>query len=77
MARDKLLQIQRIQNMSIRGIAGIPRYIPVSVIHKELRIEPVGTYISRLHQNFHSTIGTHKNPKMSSSTTPQPPTAFL
>ncbi|GFR29604.1 hypothetical protein TNCT_614131 [Trichonephila clavata] len=64
MARDKLLQIQRLQNTSIRGIAGIPRYIPVSVIHKELKIEPVASYISKVHQNFHSTIGTHSNPSI-------------
>ncbi|GFY70383.1 hypothetical protein TNIN_385961 [Trichonephila inaurata madagascariensis] len=53
-------------NMSIRGIVGIPRYIPVSVIHEELKIEPVGTFISRLHHNFHSTIGNHKNPTINS-----------
>ncbi|GFU02682.1 RNA-directed DNA polymerase from mobile element jockey [Trichonephila clavipes] len=66
MARDKIIQIQRIQNMSIRGIVGIPRYIPVSVIHEELKIEPVGTFISHLHHNFHSTIGNHNNPTISS-----------
>ncbi|GFR04781.1 probable RNA-directed DNA polymerase from transposon X-element [Trichonephila clavata] len=66
MARDKLLQIQRLQNMSIRGIAGIPRFITVSVIHEELKIEPVTSYISKLHQNFNCTIGTHSNPTINS-----------
>ncbi|GFR21507.1 nucleic-acid-binding protein from transposon X-element [Trichonephila clavata] len=74
------LQIQRIQNMTIRGIAGIPRYIPVSVLHEELKIEPIATFISKLHQNFHSTIATHNNPTINSQDQfkyhPRPPTAF-
>ncbi|GFR28572.1 hypothetical protein TNCT_513851 [Trichonephila clavata] len=66
MARDKILQIQRMQNMSIRGIPGIPRFIPISVIHEELKIEPVASYISKLQQNFYSTRASHSNPTINS-----------
>ncbi|GFY03541.1 hypothetical protein TNCV_3211781 [Trichonephila clavipes] len=75
MARDKILQIQRIQNMSIRGIVGIPRYIPVSIIHEELKIgRSSPTYIITFIQPLEVTTTPQSAAKIISNT---PPTAFL
>ncbi|GFQ88580.1 hypothetical protein TNCT_462671 [Trichonephila clavata] len=62
MARDKLLQIQRLQNMSIRGMQAFQDTHSSLSFTRSIKNSACGILHSKLHQNFHSTIGTHSNP---------------
>ncbi|GFR25343.1 putative RNA-directed DNA polymerase from transposon X-element [Trichonephila clavata] len=79
MARDKILQIQCMQNMSIRRIPGIPRFIPISVIHEELKIEPVASrsYNRTFIQQERRIATPPSTVEIDSGTNPLPPTALL
>ncbi|GFV16587.1 probable RNA-directed DNA polymerase from transposon X-element [Trichonephila clavipes] len=63
---NHLEDLQRLQNKVLRIIARAPRFIPRSVLHEELRVEPIHTLIANLSSNFHSSIPYHNNPTINS-----------
>ncbi|GFV21511.1 putative RNA-directed DNA polymerase from transposon X-element [Trichonephila clavipes] len=78
---NHLEDLQRLQNKVLRIIARAPRFIPRSVLHEELRVEPIHTLIANLSSNFHSSIPYHNNPTINSQNyfrnLPHPPTVCL
>ncbi|GFW75947.1 RNA-directed DNA polymerase from mobile element jockey [Trichonephila clavipes] len=63
---NHLEDIQRLQNKVLRVIARAPSFIPKSVLHEELCVEPIHTLIANLSSNFHSSIPYHSNPTINS-----------
>ncbi|GFU53043.1 RNA-directed DNA polymerase from mobile element jockey [Trichonephila clavipes] len=78
---NHLEDLQRLQNKVLRIIARAPKFIPRSVLHEELRVEPIHTLIANLSANFHSSIPYHNNPTINSQNyfrnLPHPPTVSL
>ncbi|GFX77465.1 probable RNA-directed DNA polymerase from transposon X-element [Trichonephila clavipes] len=65
-ANNHLNDLQRLQNKVLRVIARAPIFIPRTVLHEELCVEPIHTLIANLSSNFHSSIPYHSNPTINS-----------
>ncbi|GFU99731.1 probable RNA-directed DNA polymerase from transposon BS [Trichonephila clavipes] len=53
--------LQRLQNRALRTIARAPGFLPIYILHEELRVKPIHTIIAELASNFHSSISYHHN----------------
>ncbi|GFX42632.1 transposable element Tcb2 transposase [Trichonephila clavipes] len=80
-ANNHLNELQRLPNKVLRVIVRAPRYIPRSVLHEELSVEPILTLIANLSSNFYASIPYHSNPKINTQNYfrnfPHPPIVCL
>ncbi|GFX48493.1 RNA-directed DNA polymerase from mobile element jockey [Trichonephila clavipes] len=67
-APTTIKKVQTMQNKILRIMTNAPWYIRNSVLHHDLKIDPIGDYITKRSRNVFRTIENHPNPHTNSST---------
>ncbi|GFX59987.1 putative RNA-directed DNA polymerase from transposon BS [Trichonephila clavipes] len=67
-SRSHMKKIQVIQNKILRVMTNAPWYVRNDVIHKDLHMEPISNYITKLSRNVFKSIQYHDNPIIKAQT---------
>lgn len=72
MTRTRHKKLQVAQNKILRTIVNAPRYTPLRLIHRELNIETIQEFLTKIITSYYKTTDTSTNPLITSSHLPSP-----
>lgn len=67
LTKTDLTKVQRFQNRVLRTILHAPRYTPLHVLHRELEIETISQFLSKIIHNYHTKATASLNAEIQAS----------